>query len=285
LDNELQLTNSEELNNGLSSSTRSAEPIIDPSCLAKILIKDESYCVDENLKPQQKHVHPQNCSCSDTSMDVPYHKPHCRYFVIDSNENEVNSPLSCDVQETLKVESSGNQSSDCSTHDTEEEERIHIKENHFGDSTDENDCDPAYFKCLATIADDLSDELLSSTLNGNACIPTANESLITIREDLKLPLQVYSQHQENLTTVKLANMQVKRQCKKLRKVIDKLSEEKNPQMTFNISSERFLRRPGLQEYVESRDIQNLVQAVKKLNKTSSSSSRRVPSRRVPCKVM
>ena len=98
-----------------------------------------------------------------------------------------------------------------------------------------------------------------------------------IMEDLKLPLQNYSEHQENLTTMKLANMQVKRQYKQLKKVIEKLSEEKCLQISFEIPADKFLSKPGLQKYVESRDIQSLVQAINKLNKIST--------RRSQCSIM
>ena len=63
---------------------------------------------------------------------------------------------------------------------------------------DRSDDDFAYFRCFAIILHDVSEELLTSILDGNpSCIPTANKDLITITENLELPLQVYSEHQEN----------------------------------------------------------------------------------------
>ena len=171
------------------------------------------------------------------------------------------------MQKSLTVESS-------TENNTEEKDTMCMTENYFGDGIDRSDDDFAYFKCFAIILHGVSEELQTSILDRNprpSCIPTANKDLLTIIEDLKLPLQVYSEHQEkkNLTTMKLANMQVKRQYKQLKKVIDKLSEDKSSQISFDIPTDKFLDKPGLQEFVESRDIKNLMQAINKLNKTSA----------------
>ena len=255
-DIELQSINSETLNR-----TPSPTQCADPTDVAKILIKDESYPVDQNLKPLQKHALTQSIASSDVSIDVPPHRYH-------EDTDQSSSP---EVQVPLPVESSGE-------NNIEEREPWYMKENYYGDVIDRNDDDFAYFKCLAIILRGVSEELLASILNGNAsCIPTANKELVAIIEDLDLPIQTYSEHQENLTTMKLANMQVKRRYKQLKRVIEKFSEEKNLQGSFNISPEKFLDKPGLLEYAESREIKSLVRAINKLNKTSL--------RRAPCKVM
>ena len=255
-DIELLPINSETINR-----TPSPTQCVDPIDIGKILIKDESYHVDQNLKPQQKHAHTQSIASSDVSTAVPHHSCH----------EDIDQSSSCEVQVPVPVESSDESN-------IQERDPWCMKENYFGDGIDRNDDDFAYFKCLATILRGVSEELLTSVLNGNAsCIPTANKELATIIDDLDLPLQIYSEHPENLTTMKLANMQVKRRYKQLKRVIEKFSEEKNLQGTFNISADKFLDKPGLLEYAESRDIKNLVRAINKLNKTSP--------RRVPCKVM
>ena len=268
---ELQPTSSEKLKDELSSTKKLELPIscVDPSSAGKILIDDNSYQVDQDLKPQQKHAQTQNHLYS-VSIDAPHYK-HQEYIVANSDQKEVDPSLSHKVEETLIVESSNESNA-------EGKETVCIKENYFGDGIDRSDDDFAYFRCFAIILHGVSEELLTSILDGNpSCIPTANKDLITIIENLELPLQVYSEHQENLTTMKLANMQVKRQYKQLKKVIDKLSEDKNSQISFDIPTDKFLDKPGLIEYVESRDIKNLVQAIKKLNKTSA--------RRTQCKLM
>lgn len=169
-----------------------------------------------------------------------------------------------ETQEDVPVESS-------TKDDTREEETICMQEDHFGNGIDNNDDDHAYFQCLATIVHGVSDELLTSVLQGNACVPTANKELVMIMENLELPFQVYSEHQENTKTLKMANVQVKRQYKQLKKVIEKLSEEKL-QISCDIPADKFLSKPGFQEYIESREIKSLVQVVNKINKMSARKS-------------
>lgn len=227
-----------------------------------MVVFSNSYRVNQNFQPEQDEMHPNN---SDVSTDTSQYKPQ-EQFTADSVDPslpyEAQETSTSEVEESLTAQSSSEERSN-------EEQTISMEENHFGDSVDKNDDDIAYFKCLATIAYDVSDELVVSTSNGNSCIPTANKDLIAIKENLELPLQAYSHHQENLTTVKLANRQVKRQCKCLKKVIDKLSEEKGIQISLAMPTHRFLNQPGFQEYMKSRDIQNLMHAIEKLNKAAS----------------
>ena len=268
----MQPTSSEKLNDELSStSKRSSEsPIscVDPCSAGKFIINN-SYRVDQYLKPQQKHAQTQNHLHS-PSIDAPHYK--CQECIVtNSGQKEVDPSLPHEVEEALTVESSSE------NNHVEEEGTVHINENHFGNSIDRSDDDFAYFRCFAIILHDVSEELLASILDGSpSCVPTANKDLITIIENLELPLQVYSEHQQNLTTMKLANMQVKRQYKQLKKIIDKLSEDKNLQRSFDIPTDKF-DKPGLLEYMESRDIKNLMQAINKLNRTSA--------RRGQCKIM
>ena len=146
------------------------------------------------------------------SIDAPHYK--CQEYITNSGQKEVDTnsgqkevdlSMSHGMEEVLTLESS-------SENNAEEEETVHIKENYFGDGIDRSDDDFAYFRCFAIILHDVSEESLTSILDGSpSCNPTVNKDLITITENLELPLQVYSEHQENLTTIKLANMQVKRQ--------------------------------------------------------------------------
>lgn len=276
----MQPISSEKLNDEPSSTSKSSElPVscVDPCSAGKILIDDDSYLVDQYLKPQQKHAQTQNHLYS-VSIDAPHYKRQ-EYIVANSGQKEVDPSLPHEVEETLTVESS-------SENNTKEEETVQIEENYFGDGIDRSDDDFAYFRCFAIILHDVSEELLTSILGGSpSCVPTANKDstptankdLFTIIENLELPLQVYSEHQENLTTMKLANMQVKRQYRRLKRVIDKLSDDKNSQISFDIPTDKFLDKPGLLEYMESRDIKNLMQAINKLNKNSA--------RRGQCKLM
>ena len=244
-----------------------------------MVIHNNSFRVGKNLEPLQKrvYVHTRNCFCQDVSTDASNYKAH-KHFTSSDQKNSDPS-LSHEVQEPVTLESS-TENTTCREVETtrmQGDQTICIQEDHFGHNIDRSDDDYKYFQCLATIVHSVSEELLTSVLNGNACTPIANKDLIMIMENLKLPLQVYSKHQEDLSTMKLANTQVKRQYKQLKKVIEKLSEEKHLQISFEIPADKFLSKPGLQEYVESRDIQSLVQAINKLNKISA--------RRSQCNIM
>ena len=200
-----------------------------------------------------------NYFCPDVSIDAPNYK--CHEYFTSSGQKELDLSSSHEIQEEVSVESS-------TKDNTREEKTIYVQENHFGNGIDKSDDDHAYFQFLATIVHGVSDELLTSMLQGNACVPTANKELVMIMENLELPFQVYSEHQENTKTLKMANIQVKRQYKQLKKVIEKLSEEKS-HISCDIPAEKFLSKPGFQEYVESREIKSLVQLINKINKMSA----------------
>lgn len=264
-ENELQLTSPERSKRELTSSTNTDDQCADqtdPTESTKILIDDNSYVVNKNLEPQQKHAATPNYFCPDVSTDAPNYKCH-EYFTC-TKQKKIGSSSSHEIQDEVTLESS-------TESDTKEEETICMQENHFGNGIDKSDDDHAYFQCLATILHGISDELLTSVLQGNACVPTANKDLVMIMENLDLPIHIYSEHQDNIKTLKKANLQVKRQYKQLKKVIEKLSEEKS-QISCDIPADKFLSKPGFQEYVESREIKSLVQAINKINKSSAKRS-------------
>ena len=47
-----------------------------------------------------------------------------------------------------------------------------------------------------------------------------------ILENVDLPIHVYSEHQDNIKNTEMANLQVKRQYKQLKKAMEKLTKQK-----------------------------------------------------------
>ena len=101
--------------------------------------------------------------------------------------------------------------------------------------------------------------------------PNSNEDLYEIKQHLELPIEVYKSCQNVEAAIKIANRDMKQHLKQLIKLMDKLSAARNPQVKIDISIDTMLQKLHLQEG-GSHNIDQLVQAVKKLNKSCATSS-------------
>ena len=126
-----------------------------------------------------------------------------------------------------------------------------------------------HYNKLTKLMDCVCDKLIEIRAN-NTCIPTVNDKVVRIQQNLQLPSKVYRAPADR-DTVETANVQVQQQYDELMKVLEQLSCSGTLRNTIQI--EEAYRKLKFPEYVGPYSPYNLLQIIKKINSKVMSQSK------------